>query len=135
MSGAITFPSVFIAGSGFMGSAIAYLVASKTGANGSAVGNAKVYIYDISEGQLEKAEQAVEKFGKNSLDKGFLTTAQLADVKKCIHKTVTLDDAKDADIVIEAIAEDLELKRALLASSMQFVSPRQFSPPILLLCR
>jgi 3-hydroxybutyryl-CoA dehydrogenase len=105
MSGANTFPTVFIAGSGFMGSAIAFLVASKTGAN--------VYVYDISDGQLEKAQQAVEKFGKSSVDKGFLTAEQLADIKKRVHKTLTLDDAKDADIVIEAIAEDVELKRTL----------------------
>jgi 3-hydroxybutyryl-CoA dehydrogenase len=105
MSGAITFPTVFIAGSGFMGSAIAFLVASKTGG--------QVYVYDISDAQLDKAEQAVAKFGKSSVDKGFLTAEQLAEIKKSVHKTLTLDDAKDADIVIEAIAEDVELKRTL----------------------
>ena len=107
MSGANTFPTVFIAGCGFMGSAIAFLVASKTGA--------KVYVYDISQAQLDKAEQAIAKFGKSSVDKGFLTAEQLADLNKRIHKTLKLEDAKDADIVIEAIAEDVEMKRSMFA--------------------
>ena len=107
MSGAITFPTVFIAGGGFMGSAIAFLVASKT--------DAQVYVYDISDAQLAKAEQAVDKFGKSSVDKGFLTAEQLASVKQRVHKTLKLQDAKDADIVIEAIAEDVEMKRTLFA--------------------
>ena len=78
MSGATIFPTVFIAGSGFMGSAIAFLVASKTDAN--------VYVYDISDAQLAKADAAVDKFGKSSVDKGFLTAEQLASVKKRVHK-------------------------------------------------
>jgi 3-hydroxybutyryl-CoA dehydrogenase len=105
MSGANNFPTVFVAGSGFMGSAIAFLVASKTAA--------KVYVYDISDAQLDKAEQAVAKFGKGSVDKGFLTAEKFEDVKKRVLKTKSLDDAKDADIVIEAIAEDVEMKRTM----------------------
>jgi 3-hydroxybutyryl-CoA dehydrogenase len=107
MSGATIFPSVFVAGSGFMGSAIAFLTASKTDAN--------VYVYDISDAQLAKAEAAIDKFGKSSVDKGFMTAEQLASVKKRVHKTLKLEDAKDADIVIEAIAEDIDMKRTLFA--------------------
>ncbi len=105
MSGANTFPSVFIAGSGFMGSAIAFLVASKTAA--------QVYVYDISDAQLDKAEAAIAKFGKSSLDKGFVTAEQLDDIKKRVKRSLSLDDAKDSDIVIEAIAEDIEMKRTM----------------------
>lgn len=104
MAGA-SFPTVFIAGSGFMGSAIAFLVASKT--------DAKVQIYDISEAQLSKATAAVEKFGKSSVDKGFITAEQFADLKKRIHTTQSEQLAAHADIVIEAIAEDLEAKKDL----------------------
>lgn len=107
MAGTETFPIVFIAGSGFMGSAIAFLIASKTTAN--------VHIYDIAEAQLEKAKAAVEKFGKSSVDKGFLSAAQFDDLQSRIHLSRSLDDAKDADIVIEAIAENLDIKRELFA--------------------
>lgn len=104
MAGA-TFPTVFIAGSGFMGSAIAFLVASKT--------DAVVQIYDISEAQLTKAMASVEKFGKSSVDKGFLTAEQFAGMKKRIHTTQSDKLAAHADIVIEAIAENLDAKKDL----------------------
>jgi len=105
MAGASTFPTVFVAGSGFMGSAIAFLVASKT--------SASVQIYDISEAQLAKAEATIEKFGKASVEKGFLSAAEFADVKKRIHATQSDKLAAHTDIVIEAIAENLEVKKDL----------------------
>jgi 3-hydroxybutyryl-CoA dehydrogenase len=105
MAGACSFPTVFIAGSGFMGSAIAFLIASKT--------TAKVHIFDISDEQLAKANAAVEKFGKSSVDKGFITADQFADIKKRIHATKSEQIAAHADIVIEAIAENIEAKKDL----------------------
>ena len=105
MAGSCSFPSVFIAGSGFMGSAIAFLIASKT--------SARVNVYDISEEQLAKAVQTVEKFGKSSVDKGFLTVEQFQDLKGRIHTTSSEQLAAHSDLVIEAIAENLEIKRDL----------------------
>jgi len=96
---------VFVAGSGFMGSAIAFLVASKT--------SASVQIFDISDAQLAKAEATIEKFGKTSVEKGFLTVDQFIDAKKRIHATKSEQLAAHSDLVIEAIAEDLELKKDL----------------------
>lgn len=105
MAVASSFPTVFVAGGGFMGSAIAFLIASKT--------TAKVNIYDISEEQLGKAMAAVEKFGKTSVDKGFISADELADVKRRIHTTVSDKLAAHADLVIEAIAENPEAKKDL----------------------
>lgn len=101
----MTFSHVFIPGSGFMGSAIAYLIASKT--------NAKVTLFDIYPESLKKSQASVEKYGKSSLDKGFITEERLAEVKKQIAWTDKLEDAKTADLVIEAIAEDVSLKHDL----------------------
>lgn len=97
--------NVFMAGSGFMGSAIAYLIATKT--------DAKVKLYDISPESLKRAEAAVEKFGKSSIEKGFLSSEQLAAAKGRLSTTVKDADAADADLVIEAIAEDVDAKREL----------------------
>jgi 3-hydroxybutyryl-CoA dehydrogenase len=88
-----------------MGSAIAFLIASKT--------TAKVHIFDISDEQLAKANAAVDKFGKSSVDKGFITADQFADIKKRIHATKSEQIAAHADIVIEAIAENIEAKKDL----------------------
>ncbi len=73
MSTAATFSKVFMAGSGFMGRAIAYLVASKT--------SASVELYDISASALDKARQEIDKIGKKSIEKGFIKEAELADVE------------------------------------------------------
>lgn len=101
----MSFSNVFIPGAGFMGSAIAYLIASKT--------NAKVTLYDIFPESLKKAEANVAKYGKSSLDRGFITAEHLEEVKKQISFTANLEDATDAELVIEAIAEDINLKREL----------------------
>ena len=97
--------TVFMAGSGFMGSAIAYLVASKT--------TAGVHLYDISADALKKAMAAVEKMGKSSVEKGFISADKLADAIKRIEPGGDLKKAKDADLVIEAIAEVLPVKQEL----------------------
>jgi len=105
MPTAATFSRVFMSGSGFMGRAIAYLIATKT--------TATVHLFDVSEAALKQAVGEIDKFGKKSVEKKVLTEDELADVKKRIVTTTSLDDAKDADLVIEAIVEDLEVKREL----------------------
>jgi 3-hydroxybutyryl-CoA dehydrogenase len=99
--------SVFIAGSGFMGSAIAYLIATKT--------KAEVSIFDISEAALQKAEAGMDRMGKSSVDKGFITAEHLAESKQRIKTVKDLQSAASADLVIEAIAEELNVKRELFS--------------------
>jgi 3-hydroxybutyryl-CoA dehydrogenase len=97
--------NVFMAGSGFMGSAIAYLIATKT--------NAQVHVYDISLESFEKARSTVEKFGKSSVEKGFITSDRLEEARSRIHYSKDEHAAAGCDLVIEAIAEDLNAKREL----------------------
>lgn len=101
------FSKVFMAGSGFMGRAIAYLIASKT--------DAHVVLFDVSDDSLNLAMAEIDKYGKKSIDKAFLTEDQFVDVKKRVKASKSLDDAKDCDLVIEAIKEDLEIKRELFS--------------------
>lgn len=97
--------TVFIAGSGFMGTGIAFLIATRT--------KAKVYIYDISKSSLRKANETLERYGRTSVDKKILDPEDLADALKRIVSTERLQDAVYCDLVIEAIAEDLEVKQKL----------------------
>ncbi|HEY9786450.1 MAG TPA: 3-hydroxyacyl-CoA dehydrogenase NAD-binding domain-containing protein [Candidatus Obscuribacterales bacterium] len=97
--------TVYMAGSGFMGTGIAYLIATKT--------NSKVYLYDISKAALRKANETIEKYGRSSVEKKFLTPEQLADAHRRIVHTERLQDAYYADIVIEAVAEDPKVKKEL----------------------
>jgi 3-hydroxybutyryl-CoA dehydrogenase len=97
--------NVFMAGGGFMGSAIAFLVATKT--------KAAVSLFDISPEALKKAEAGIDKMGKSSVDKGFLTQEELADARQRITTGCDLKAAATANLVIEAIAENLEAKQNL----------------------
>ena len=92
---------------GFMGSGIAYLIATKT--------KAKVFLYDIYEASLDQAQSALEKLGKSSVERGFLTAEELSAALKRIRTTDTDHDACDADLVIEAIAEDMSSKQELFS--------------------
>ncbi len=103
----MTFTNVFIPGAGFMGSAIGYLIASKT--------DASVTLYDIYPESLQKAQATVDRMGKSSLDKGFITADKLQALKGRIRYSDDRREASAADLVIEAIAEDMKLKQELFA--------------------
>ncbi len=99
------FQEVFMAGSGFMGRCIAYLIASRT--------QSKVYIYDISEASLDLAQSEIEKMGKKSVEKGLFSQDELNEIKSRILRATKLDEAKNCDLVIEAVAEDINIKKEL----------------------
>ncbi|MCA9817506.1 MAG: 3-hydroxyacyl-CoA dehydrogenase NAD-binding domain-containing protein [Cyanobacteriota/Melainabacteria group bacterium] len=107
MAKSSTFTRVFMAGSGFMGRAIAFLIVSRT--------NASVELFDVSEDSLKLAAAEIEKYGRKSVEKGILTEKDFADAKGRIHYSGDLQSAKDCDLVIEAIREDLETKRELFS--------------------
>lgn len=90
-----------------MGSGIAYLIATKT--------QARVTLYDLYPGALDKAQSALEKMGKGSVAKGFLTAEELASALKRVKTSDTDHDAQEADLVIEAIAENMQAKQELFA--------------------
>ncbi len=98
-----------------MGSAIAYLIASKT--------DARVTLYDSFSQSIEKSKATVEKYVNTSVEKGFLTADKAEQVKKNVVWTQSLDDAADADLVIEAIAEDLNMKHELFKKLDQLCKP------------
>jgi 3-hydroxybutyryl-CoA dehydrogenase len=97
-----------VAGAGLMGSGISYLAASTTGAT--------VTTYDIDAKALEKAATAINSVGKKSIEKGFITAERLDNVLSRITYTSDLKVAASADLVIEAIAEDLKAKQELFAT-------------------
>lgn len=88
-----------------MGSAIAYLIASKT--------DASVTLYDVFPESLKKSQASLDKYTSSSVDKGFITAEKAAEVKKQVRWVSELDSASKADLVIEAIAEDIQLKHDL----------------------
>ncbi|WP_329325892.1 3-hydroxyacyl-CoA dehydrogenase family protein [Streptomyces luteogriseus] len=99
--------SVGVAGSGTMASGIAEVFA-KGG-----------YEVVIAARSAEKAQTAKARIGKSlarSVDKGRMTAEAAAETLDRITATGTYDDFADVDLAVEAIAEDLEVKRQLFAT-------------------
>jgi 3-hydroxybutyryl-CoA dehydrogenase len=97
--------AVLVAGTGFMGSSIAYLLAIKTKAN--------VYFYDSDAKALKRAEQAIANIGDSSLKGKFITQEQLDDAKSRLHALDKIEPPLSCQLVIEAVIEEMETKKEL----------------------
>ncbi|MGE7778874.1 3-hydroxyacyl-CoA dehydrogenase NAD-binding domain-containing protein [Peribacillus sp. NPDC097264] len=92
---------ITVIGAGVMGRGIAYTLA---------ISDFDVVIQDISEQALQNAKKQIEKDLEKSISRGY---AKVED-REAIAKIVYLEDleeaGRDADIVIEAVLEDISLK-------------------------
>ncbi|WP_421986791.1 3-hydroxyacyl-CoA dehydrogenase NAD-binding domain-containing protein [Roseivirga sp.] len=95
--------SVAVVGAGTMGQGIAQI---------SAFAGYNVVLYDLEESALQKAEQIIASNLSKGIERGKLTKEQKADT---LNRITYSDDDKSlvADIVIEAIVENLDVKRSL----------------------
>ncbi|MDN3285503.1 3-hydroxyacyl-CoA dehydrogenase family protein [Streptomyces thermocarboxydus] len=106
--------SVGVAGSGTMASGIAEVFA-KAGF--------EVVLAARSE---EKAQAAKARIGKSlsrSVDRGRMTAEAAAGTLDLIRPTGTYDDFADVDLAVEAVAEDLEVKRQLFTTLDKVCKP------------
>jgi 3-hydroxybutyryl-CoA dehydrogenase len=98
--------SVVIVGAGTMGSQIALQTAF--------AGRHQVGLVDESAEQLERAREQNERLVRRGVERGRLSEERAAAALERIRATTDLAPAvADADLVIEAIFEDLDAKRAL----------------------
>lgn len=112
---------VGVVGAGAMGSGIAQLAAT----NGH-----KVLLFDQDASALDRAMASIEKNLARSVEKNRITGDHGAEIRNRIStagwETDGADayaDLKNAGLVIEAIIESLEVKRALFASLDKVVAP------------
>ncbi len=92
---------VFVMGAGVMGNGIAQ-VAAQSGYS--------VTMQDISEEFVKKGMASIDKSLSRVVKKGTITEQDKTTIMSRISTATDLSKAKDADIVIEAIPEDLEIK-------------------------
>lgn len=96
---------IAIIGSGTMGHGIAQI---------SALAGFKVSLRDVKEEFVHNGLRRIRRSLKRSIDRGKMTQNQADDVIALIKGTTDLAEAvKDADVVIEAISEDLKSKKML----------------------
>jgi 3-hydroxybutyryl-CoA dehydrogenase len=93
---------VFIQGAGTMGSGIA-LVSAQAGF--------EVILMDLSTEILQKGMNSVEKSLQRSVEKGRITTEDKSAILSRIKVTTDLEESREADLAIEAVFEDLEVKK------------------------
>jgi 3-hydroxybutyryl-CoA dehydrogenase len=93
-----------VLGAGAMGNGIAQ-VAAQAGY--------QVIMRDIEDRFVENGLKAIDKFLSKSVEKGKMTEEQKKGVTGRIKGTIRMEDLKDVDMVIEAVFEDLGVKRDL----------------------
>ena len=104
-----------ILGAGSMGNGIAQ-VASQAGY--------QVIMRDIEDRFVENGLKAIEKFLVKSVEKGKMTEDQKKGVLSRIKGTTKMEDLKDVDFVIEAVFEDLELKKDVFRKLDEVTRPQ-----------
>ena len=96
--------TVFVAGAGTMGLDIAQVFA-RSGRN--------VWVRDISEQIIETAKSRLSGSYAKLASKGKLTSAEAEAQQGRIHFTVATQPAAEADLVVEAIVERIDLKKSV----------------------
>ena len=96
-----------IIGAGQMGHGIA-LVAAKAGFD--------VILRDIKDEYVQKGLGKIERFLDKSIEKGKMSAVEKKKVVSNIKGTTKLEDLKDADLVIEAIFENIKVKKELFSA-------------------
>ena len=111
----MTIERVAILGGGLMGSGIAESVARA---------GLSVTVRDIDETAVEAARGRIEKSLERALQGGKIDAAEREEILSRLTLTTDLDDLADADLAIEAVPENAELKVNILAQLAGFVSER-----------
>ena len=105
--------NVAIIGSGTMGSGIAQVAATA---------GCLVKIYDTNPEALSKSKSALEKTLAMLLEKGKIDESEKNRMSNSIVYVNDLNDLSHSDLVIEAIVENLEIKRKLFSELENIVS-------------
>jgi 3-hydroxybutyryl-CoA dehydrogenase len=104
--------TVAVLGAGTMGSGIA-IVATRAGH--------RTLLYDLTEDQVERGLATVRAFLDKSVRLGRLSAEQGAAAAAGISGTTDLKDLSGCDVVIEAVYEDLAVKKALFGELDEIV--------------
>ena len=106
--------TIFVVGAGLMGSGIAQT---------AAVSGYHVIINDKSEAALARSVAGIEKALDHDVAKGHMTQEERDAALARLKVDSTMESAKDAQLVIEAIYEDLKAKQAVFQELEEICPP------------
>ncbi|TXE06909.1 3-hydroxybutyryl-CoA dehydrogenase [Gelidibacter salicanalis] len=104
---------VGIIGSGTMGSGIAQVAATS---------GCLVKLYDTNQDALDKAKHALENILSRLVTKGRIEESDKTRIQNNISYVDTLKDLSDSDVTIEAIVENLDIKKKVFSELETYVS-------------
>ena len=103
-----------VIGCGLMGSGIAQVIAQK---------GFQVIVREVSEDFLEKGLDRIQGFLAAGVKRGKVSQEEMDTTLGNISGTTLIKDLADCDLVIEAIVENLEAKKAVFAELDKVVKP------------
>ena len=106
--------SIGIVGAGTMGSGIAHV---------AAINNFSVSLYDINESVILSGISRITAEMKKSVEKQKLSKEEMADALSRIHPRTKLSELGHCDIIVEAVLEELRIKKDLFRHLEQDTKP------------
>ncbi|WP_428240932.1 fatty acid oxidation complex subunit alpha FadB [Gynuella sp.] len=97
-----------VLGAGIMGGGIAYQSASK---------HIPILMKDINEGGIKLGLDEAAKLTSKQVERGRLTTMDMATILNDIRPTLSYGDFDDVDVVVEAVVENPKVKKSVLAEA------------------
>ena len=105
--------NVGIIGSGTMGSGIAQVAATA---------GCKVMLFDTNVNALDKAKASLEKILLRLIEKERIDADEKSRIQNNISYTSSVKDLANSDLTIEAIVENIEIKKNVLSELESYVS-------------
>ncbi len=105
--------NIGVIGSGTMGSGIAQVAATS---------GCQVKIYDTNQAALDKAKDALDKILSRLIEKGRIDSEEKNRIQSNISYVNNLIDLSDSNLTIEAIVENLEIKKKVFSELEGYVS-------------
>jgi len=102
-----------VLGAGFMGAGVASV----------SLGLCPVVLRDISDEALSAAARTVERGLAKQVRSGAIRRIEADRRRSRLHLSLDLDEIAGADLVVEAVFEELDLKRQVLAQAEEVLSP------------
>jgi 3-hydroxybutyryl-CoA dehydrogenase len=104
---------VAVLGAGAMGTGIGQVAAQKS---------CQVVYYDSFPGAIKRSKSSIEKIFGRLVEKGRMSEDERASTLAQMKWSKDISAIKDADIVIEAVIENLEVKKALYAEAEALIA-------------